>query len=361
MKRANKIWKPVKNWRGEYSNSCSAYLCCSLRETDYKIINAYLFAHLLVVVMGLLLWYVKDKYNSIAICSAFLHVMWVIMALSSNLTTSKAMTCREITQLILAYLLMYASGFFYLYYGFKDLKKFNFMGENKSKQQQMAAEVLVFYVVFVPFSTSAVTSGMKYKDDNLNFEKLSGMFWFLSSISGVHAIALSYLLFSFIGQAEGTTILSIALFTTYSLFQYRIYKAHEYSMPVFWQRVDFAIFLVVFLSVMGGSIYSKEFSSYNAMSITILVGVLIIFLVSIILFIRDESQHLNKPVFYSPWVYPIYKYRPAKNDIVRHFTPSTMLITCCLVVGVWGVLTSVFIRPAWVGAVITCGAEVALI
>jgi hypothetical protein len=289
VKRANKIWKPVKNWRGEYSNSCSAYFCCSLRETDYKIINAYLFAHLLVVVMGLLLWYVKDKYNSIAICSAFLHVMWVIMALSSNLTTSKAMTCREITQLILAYLLMYASGFFYLYYGFKDLKKFNFMGENKSKQQQMAAEVLVFYVVFVPFSTSAVTSGMKYKDDNLNFEKLSGMFWFLSSISGVHAIALSYLLFSFIGQAEGTTILSIALFTTYSLFQYRIYKAHEYSMPVFWQRVDFAIFLVVFLSVMGGSIYSKEFSSYNAMSITILVGVLIIFLVSIILFIRDES------------------------------------------------------------------------
>jgi len=92
-----------------------------------------------------------------------------------------------------------------------------------------------------------------------------------------------------------------------------------------------------------------------------LVGVLIIFLVSIILFIRDESQHLNKPVFYSPWVYPIYKYRPAKNDIVRHFAPSTMLIACCLVVGVWGVLTSVFIRPAWVGAVITCGAEVALI
>ena len=135
VKRANRVWKPVKNWRDENSNSCSAFFCCALRETDYKIINAYLFAHVLVVIMGLLLWHVKDRWNAIAISSAFVHVMWVIMALSSNLTTSKQMTCREIFQLILAYLLMYASGVLYLYYGFKDLDKFNFFGDTKTKQQ----------------------------------------------------------------------------------------------------------------------------------------------------------------------------------------------------------------------------------
>ena len=155
----------------------------------------------------------------------------------------------------------------------------------------MAADVLVFYVVFVPFVTSAVTSGMKYKDDNLNFEKLSGMFWLLSSICVVHAVALSVLLFSFIGKAEGVAIISISVFTMYFLYQYRIFKTHEYQMPVFWLRIDFMIFLVVFLSVMIGSIISKNFSSYNAMTITIFVGVIIVFLVSMILFIRDEYQH----------------------------------------------------------------------
>jgi hypothetical protein len=66
-------------------------------------------------------------------------------------------------------------------------------------------------------------------------------------------------------------------------------------------------------------------------------------------------------VFYSPWLFPIYKYNGTKNDIEPHKTPAILIIITCVVVLLWGILTSVYVKPVWIGVCITIVAEIFII
>jgi len=51
----------------------------------------------------------------------------------------------------------------------------------------------------------------------------------------------------------------------------------------------------------------------------------------------------RKPMFYSPWIFPIYKYSAKKNDVVSYNKPTVILLFSLLLILVWAVLAAAFL------------------
>jgi len=66
-------------------------------------------------------------------------------------------------------------------------------------------------------------------------------------------------------------------------------------------------------------------------------------------------------VFYSPWLLPVYKYKAAKNDIETHKAPTLMLLSCWMLILLWGIFTTMCVKPIYIGVCITIIAEIAIV
>ena len=69
----------------------------------------------------------------------------------------------------------------------------------------------------------------------------------------------------------------------------------------------------------------------------------------------------TKPIFYSPWIFPVYIYNPKKNDVEKHNSPAIALIVGFLIMICWSVLCSVWIKPFYVGVSLSIMFELMLI
>jgi hypothetical protein len=73
---------------------------------------------------------------------------------------------------------------------------------------------------------------------------------------------------------------------------------------------------------------------------------------------RDLAQQAKQPVFYSPWIYPAYKYKVSQSNVASHFTPSQLLLTGILIMFIYGSIITFITEPTYLGIVFTSLAEV---
>lgn len=71
---------------------------------------------------------------------------------------------------------------------------------------------------------------------------------------------------------------------------------------------------------------------------------------------RIINMYLNlryKPVFFSPWVFPIYRFDPRKQDVIKDYLPAAALITALVIMIGWSFLATVWIQPTHVGVALS--------
>lgn len=68
----------------------------------------------------------------------------------------------------------------------------------------------------------------------------------------------------------------------------------------------------------------------------------------------------TKPLFFSPWIFPVYVFNPKKNDVESHNLPSIAVITSFIVLLVWSALASIWIYPHSVGITLTVLFEISM-
>lgn len=180
-------------------------------------------------------------------------------------------------------------------------------------------------------------------------------------IAIIHTVGLMVSCAIFMSNALGITILVVTLLVAFLIVQFIIFKKNDFNMPAVWIWIDGVLLSIVFIGILAVGIYFPIFSAYTAISMGIWAGVAIVGLCALVLFARDESQQGRDPIFYSPWLLPIYKYKSARNDIDTHKTPTIMLLSCCVIILMWGIFTTVCIKPIWVGVCISIVAEIAIV
>ena len=75
------------------------------------------------------------------------------------------------------------------------------------------------------------------------------------------------------------------------------------------------------------------------------------------MFVVDYADIINKPIYYSPTLFPIYKYNPRKNIVVNHYDPALAWIAGLILLFFWAFFTNYQLAPEWFGVVMSVGVE----
>ena len=102
---------------------------------------------------------------------------------------------------------------------------------------------------------------------------------------------------------------------------------------------------------------NKQWSDFAGSSIVI--GI-IFFMISFLVmakWISDRTRMDDMPIYHSAWIFPIYKYYPALNDVESYASAVVLFYVLCLVGLLWSVTLVVEITPSWLGVALTCAVE----
>lgn len=146
------------DWRGNGQNVCVAFWTGQVRGRDYHVVISMVLAHLLTLLLaGDICLRNADYSGFIYILVPIFHLMWVTIALLSNLLSSEACSTGETILLILAYVLHYVVAFT----AYESMKPDDIF----SAEGEYAQDFLFFYCICVPYLTSTVALLLKLRDD----------------------------------------------------------------------------------------------------------------------------------------------------------------------------------------------------
>jgi len=127
------------------------------------------------------------------------------------------------------------------------------------------------------------------------------------------------------------------------------YVTNNYYLPFFWKLFFFT--LCVFIGAVGiiVGIFADGVGPFVGFSITYfsIVGFLMFYGLSV--YIRDYRDRDIAPLFFSPWVFPIYKYDPKEEKIKNHNNVGVMMYSVLGMTLVWSVLCVVWLEPVYIG------------
>ena len=120
-------------------------------------------------------------------------------------------------------------------------------------------------------------------------------------------------------------------------------------MPNLWAGINILIVVCIIVAATVVSLIVEGFEVFVGVSIStwVFAGLLLVYAASELL--SDLKNMEKKPVFYSPWVFPVYIYNPKKNDVESKNGPAIALVCGFLVLITWSVIASVWIYPHNVG------------
>lgn len=171
-------------------------------------------------------------------------------------------------------------------------------------------------------------------------------------------LVCAYVFLTFI---PGVIISGIILLLSYVVLQVWIYFKNDYYMPKPWQIVNLILIIITILSSFIVSLIVEDFSNFLGFSISIWTLAFFILLYSFAEISTDIKNIHKKPIFISPWIFPVYIYNPKKNDVEPHNMPAVALIIGFYILILWAIFASIWIQPTYVGVSLSIIFELILI
>lgn len=115
--------------------------------------------------------------------------------------------------------------------------------------------------------------------------------------------------------------------------------------------------LGIWFAVLIYSLSDEDTSDYAAASYNIFIVLAILTVFTLAKWIADRTRLDEMPIYYSPWIFPIYKYYPKDNDVEPYVSSVTIFYGLCFFVWVWAIWTTVAVLPSYVGVCIVCAIQ----
>ena len=131
-------------------------------------------------------------------------------------------------------------------------------------------------------------------------------------------------------------------------------------MPKVWSYINLVIGTILILAPAIASLCIPGFKVFFGFSLSIWVFALLLFIYSFAEIFSDVAHLETKPLFFSPWVFPVYIYNPKKNDVESHNLPSICMMIAFIVLLLWSVLASIWITPHHIGVSLSILFELSL-
>jgi hypothetical protein len=132
--------------------------------------------------------------------------------------------------------------------------------EDKSESMKRASLYIIFFIIFVPFVTSLVAAGLKFKNDRQT--AMTCAFYTLALIVLMHAVGLIVCMNMFIDVKTGSQILGVLLVTIYGFVSYLIYRKNDYRWPKVIKIINFVLVITVSISLVLVAVFDDSFNQF---------------------------------------------------------------------------------------------------
>jgi hypothetical protein len=132
-------------------------------------------------------------------------------------------------------------------------------------------------------------------------------------------------------------------------------------LPRAWTIVNVILVILLIAGSFISALIIPEFANFLGFSISIWITAFFILMYAFAELYSDIKNIETKPVFFSPWIFPVYIYSPKKNDVERHNMPAAAFIIGMLIMMFWAVLSTVWIDPFAVGVSLSVIFELILV
>lgn len=294
--------------------------------------------------------FTKYRSSGAAMTFSVHHFILITMAIQGTLGSSRPMQFREKVFLYIAYLEHYivAAIFFIVAWEKKEWKDI--------KNQEKLQHQLLYYLVLVPLTSSLFCGAVKYFDDTKN-KSMTKAFLGLMIIVAINLVAFIILMFKFESVLFALFIVGISAFVFFMAVQFTLFHKNNFQLSKIWKAIDF-IFAVVFaLAVLIGLGKRDDIENFGALSTKLLLIFILILVWLAFVSYTHYHQRLENPIYYSPWVMPIYKYHCAKNDVHPYYKTLILTGTLITILASWSLGVTFMIRPMSFGIGLTCVVE----
>ncbi|CAG9327882.1 unnamed protein product [Blepharisma stoltei] len=154
----------------------------------------------------------------------------------------------------------------------------------------------------------------------------------------------------------GLTILHLLFDHIYRLFKF-VYKGWWKSSILKYLSIIF-IFLVSWTGLAVGLYLTERLGIYAGFTISYYTCVAFIFICSSISLFTSIHRMRTEPIFFSPWIFPIYKYETKNDRLIKYNELGLMMCGTIGLIMIYGVICIIWVDPVSAGIAIGSLAEV---
>lgn len=139
----------------------------------------------------------------------------------------------------------------------------------------------------------------------------------------------------------------------YIVLQVIIYVKNDQYMPRVWVVVNIVIILCMIIATFVASFFVGELSIFMGFSISVWLFSLLLLAFGIFRISYDVRSMKSRPIFFSPWVFPIYVYDPKKQSIKSNNLPAGSILGALVLLLIWSVLATAWFAPVHAGVALS--------
>jgi hypothetical protein len=329
----------MPDWTSEMS-IVSAFFKRRLLKSDYiNIAEVFLSITLTCIMAGII--YGVDRQMKYGVTSAvmILSLTLVLYPLQHNLYTSIPFGFFNIASIIFGVLLNFSYG--YIYYHFE-------LGQNSDSSKN---GINVFFNTFViPILVSYTYGIYKLYSDDWKIQKYSKVMLLLSQIFSIGGSIV--ILFIDVGAGIAMFGFFFVIFIYVAIFVK--YCSEGFKLSYYWVFFLIILTAIIGLSGVGIGIALDSLGIYAGFSISYLFFSLLFIGYSVVIIIKNLRKTTTAPVFFSPWVFPIYKYNPKTRMVEKADEMGKQLMLGLNLILFWAISCIIWMSPAYIGVSVGC-------
>jgi hypothetical protein len=155
--------------------------------------------------------------------------------------------------------------------------------------------------------------------------------------------------FIYMSWKQGVIVSCVIGVLIYIAFQVIIFLKNDNYMPRIWFIVNVVIVTAAIIASFVASGFVGELSNFIGFSISTWLLALLLIVFGGGRTIYDIRNMRSKPIFFSPWVFPIYVFNPNKQDVQPNNLPAGSILGSFVLMIMWGVLATAWLTPGDIG------------
>jgi hypothetical protein len=202
----------------------------------------------------------------------------------------------------------------------------------------------------IPFLTSIVVAVLNWLE---NKGKITKFFIVQLVISGLQAVGMLVCAFIYMTWVQGVVVSCVIGVLSYVIFQAIIYHKNHNYMPRVWILINVGIVFCAIVASFVASFFVGDLSIFMGFSIStwLLSFLLIVFGIGRLVY--DLRSQRTRPMFFSPWVFPIYAFDPKKQDVTPENLPAGCILGALVLLEFWSVLATAWFTPTHAGVALS--------